>query len=260
MTRSLRLMTVPVLLSSAIAAGTASASDYQGEAEIGWTESHQWGGAFRYYLDPVSTDRGPLAEAAFLNRARGLELGVGYNTETSADTISGAFDYYSGDLYLSGGVSRTSASDDVFDSSGESYSARAGWMVMQNTRVSAGWTHARNRATVDLPGHSLRVSDSTDLIDVSVKHLMMLDGDSAINVTGGLVFNTDTDSTAFGTGLDYYPTRNLSIGTAVSHGNSSTDLEFNTQYFFTPNVSARAAWRNPEFGDSRFSLGLMGRF
>jgi hypothetical protein len=260
MTRNLRITTIPLILSSAVAAGAAVASDYQAEADVSWGQSHAWGGGLNYYLDPVSTDEGPLAEAAFINRATRLGLGAGYNTDTSAKSFGGSFDHYIGDLYLSGSASRTSLSTDASDSRGEHYSFRAGWMVMENTRLSAGWAHNRASTTVNLPGHSLRSSLSSDSINLDVKHLVMMGNDTALSLNAGVTSDTDFDHTAYGAGFDYYPTRRLSFGAGVGHSSLSTNYDLRTRYFITPNVSAEATWFHPEHGDSRVSLGLTARF
>jgi len=225
----------------------ATASDFRTELGAQYIDldgAEAWGADASFYFEPVSTGTGPLAEAPFLNRASNFSLSYLRDTDGDFSIPAAGLEVYAGDFYLAASYSRFSNGITLND-----FGARAGMMVAENTRVTLGYDN------VELPfGFDL------DIYTVGAKHLMLLDGDSALNLEGEFgVARNGSSEFAYAVQADYYFNRAFSIGARYSGVESDDQWGLGTRYFFTPRVSGGLEYNRAD-GDDAFGLRLAARF
>lgn len=230
----------------ALSAG-AMASDYNAEIGIQYVDfdvSHAWGADATIYFQPVSTGRGPLAEAPFINRAGNVNFAYLREKDGEFDVPAVGGEFYFGDYYLAANYTRFSNGFKLND-----YGVRGGMMVAENTRITLGYNRVEAPFGADL-----------DIFTAGLKHVLLLDGGTALNIEGeaGVARNGGSEF-VYALQADYYFNPSFSLGARVSGVGSDNEWGLGTRYFFTPRVSGGLEYTRSE-GDDIFGVRLAARF
>ena len=225
----------------------AAASDYQFELGGEYQDldvAKAWSADFRWYFQPVTLGTGPLAEAAFLNRASNIGLGYLRDTKGDFDAFGINAEAYFGDFYLASKYNRVS-----FAASFDNYGLTVGRMLGDRTRVTLGFERT------ELP-----FDQNFDIYALGVKHLAQFAGNTALNLEAeaGVARNGSSEF-AYQLGADYYLNRMLSIGAKYGGVGSDDGWGLRARYFFTPRVSAGVEYSR-EDGDNTYGFRLSARF
>ncbi|MGJ8674421.1 MAG: putative porin [Pseudoalteromonas sp.] len=205
-----------------------------------------------YYFSPVSTRKGPLAEAVFLNRSNSINAGFnrsevdfGGNSDSfNSWRIGGTVHVEDSGLFLNAGIAHANGSDSANYGLGAGYYLAKDWTVGINTNFDEDLEYLG--------------------VSVDTKKLYDLGGDTYLNLTAS-INNPDEGSTGYAAGADYYLNKNLSVGVGRSWSGSFTDgtTALNTNWFFTDTASVSISIARTEidsFSDNTFSLGASARF
>lgn len=223
-----------ILLSAAIAVLSSSvvyAQDYQFEVGAGYVNGDNGTNDFDAYglnaqlhLDKVDTSKGPLAEAAFLDKSSFLDL----SWVTSEDDVSGAD---SEDTFGIGGRFVT----------GKNIIIEANYTDFEDDsaiKVGVG-TYINNNMDVVV---SYQDYDKADLstLAVDMHGLHKLQGQTALAFDLGLSYLdvADEDAYRFSAGADYYLNNAFSIGAGVAFltadNYDASTVDIRADYFVTP--------------------------
>lgn len=230
----------------ALSAG-AAASDYNfelGGQYVDLDVAEAWGADATIYFQPVRTGSGPLAEAAFLNRASNVSFSYLRERSGDFDVPAVGAEFYFGDFYLAANYTRFSNGFKLND-----YGVRAGMMLAEHTRATVGYNRTELPFGIDL-----------DTYTVGLKHVMMLDGSSALNLEGevGLARNGSSEF-AYSVQADYFFNRSFSLGARYSGIGSDDEWGVGTRYFFTPRFSGGLEYSRAD-GSDIFGVRLAARF
>lgn len=267
-----KLTLITAVLASVSIASTA-AQAYQTELNGGYAytkfdnnddiKNHNADIGATYYFNPVDTSKGPLAEAAFLNRANNVGVQYDYNkTEFNKDSDSDVDHHQlgiNGEYYIPDTNFYTSAGlgwgkykyngGDKSDNDGMVYQAEVGYLPTPGLLLAVG-----------LAGRDDNGESETDPT-IRAKYVKQLAGDTALNLEGKARFNDNND--AYDVGADYYLDRTLSLGanyerTNFDNNNESVDaFGLRARKFFTENVSAEGS---VGFGDDTTTFGVRGTY
>jgi hypothetical protein len=203
------------------------------------------GGSATYYLSPVDTAKGPLAQAAFTTQSSSITAAYAYAQGASeldgkAHVLGGSGEFYIPtkllgldnilpikSLYAAGGVSRAK-----FESSNANdyqYNAEVGLLPVDNLLLSAGVVGNGNLGKDNDPNLSLRA-----------KYLTAHMG-SAVNLEGRIIFGDNRDK-FYQVTSDYYFDRTLSVGAIARYVGLSGEsdlygMNLNARKFVTENIS-----------------------
>lgn len=204
-------------------AGAAQAQDYQMEAGFNYVDlsvdtfsDSGIGVDFTYYLETVSTQAKPLAEAAFLGR--NSNLGASYLTydELDVDTLTLSGEFWFEDIYVNADYASSDDADDV--------SLNLGYMFKDGLLGYVG--------IIDADG----VEETTLLL--GTKYVAPM-GESYIAFEGELLTN-DGDNIISLSG-DYFINNALSVGARMAESDVEgveTTWGLGANYFIQPNISA----------------------
>lgn len=240
----------------------ALAQDYQMEAGVSYTSispdigssKSGFGIDFRYNFETVSTAGKPLAEAAFLGRNGGADIGYAVFDGTPDDTtaINIGADYWFEDVYVAATYVNF---DDGTDKEG-AIGLKAGYMIDDNLRVHVGFS---NKGYVE----GLGIGDE-NTISLGAKYVADLGG-NFVNFEGEYINSSDYKS--FAVSGDYFFTHEFSAGVGVTKTDiSSADkaaIDIGAKYFIMPNVSGEVAYTLNNGGvdkDNAIGLRLAARF
>jgi len=235
---------------SALAQDTFTSSVYGAYANYENVDQYNVVGS--YYFSPVSTRKGPLGEAVFLNRSNSINAGFshaaidfgGNSFSSNSWSIGGTVHVEDSGLFLNGAIAQANGSDRGYYGLGAGYYLSKDWSVSINTDFDE-----------DLEYRG---------VSVDTKKLYDLGGDTYLNLTAS-INNPDQGSTGYAIGTDYYLNKNLSVGVGRSWSGSFTDgtTALNTNWFFTDTASLSVSIARTEidsFSDNTFSLGASARF
>lgn len=273
---------IPLAALGAILSSTyVSADDYQSEISVVYfnsdsehTDSSGYGIGGRYFFNPVNTSQGPLAEAAFLQRAS--SVGLNYTRSESDHDFShpdgftsqgtGEDDSYSlrTDFYLPNSIFYAG----LTLSHGE-YSYRE--RVQQNAELpSETFKQQGSETNVSAvlgitPIDGLRIStafyedyDLSEDWNLSARWVTESMGPT-IAFTGGYAHAGGLD--VVNLGADYYIDRSFSIGLTHSDAlelDDSASTSIRARKFFTENFSVQAEYVDDRYGS--YNLGATMRF
>ena len=204
------------------------------------------GGA--YYFNKVDTSKGPLAEAAFLDRASniGLILATG---EVDGDNEDFDVDSYAAGSRIvigEGGwlVDLGAGRDEIENQDEDTFSIGGGKYVLENTAVVLGYTNVDS----DIDGES-------DEYDLGVEHLWLFD-QGALKLDGNIGridLDEGDDVDVWGLDTTYYVTDRLGFGAGYGQEDSDdTDLEswsLFAQWFVTEKVALALGYTNEQEND-----------
>jgi hypothetical protein len=198
-----------------------------------------------YFLDTVDTSKGPLAEAAFLDRASSVQV----------DYSNGEFDGIFGDVDVEGyGIEGRYVFDqsgwlvdfgyrqDEFDNDDiETFSIGAGKYIAENTALVVSYANTEDDFDVD-----------SDAYGVNLEHLWSLE-QGAIKLDAGYTF-VDPDQgdevNVFSVDGTYYVNNSLGFGVSYALADSDdTDLEdwsLYSEWFINEQVAVSLAYTESE--------------
>lgn len=210
-----------------------------------------------YYFDPVTTDKGPLAEAVFLNRVDSVRGTFTRNELDYADSfvdrfsldinswsVGGTYHFENTGLFLSADVAHVNGDNAA------GYGLSAGYYLSGDWTVSVATNFDEN---LEYQGFGL-----------ATKKLIDLGGDRFLNLQA-TYNNPDEGRANYRVGADYYFNKRLSLG--LSHAwarefdRGTTAL--NGQWFVADNLSITAQITDTDVrGDSEngYGLGIAARF
>ena len=273
--------------------------EVQGQSEHVETQGfdNTWTGDIQgtYYFKDVDASKGPLAEAAFLNKASSIALGYHYDKEviqgkgtrpnfnnqtygvkaegyapTPYMPVYGSLSYYHTD---SDGKNYKSADD-----RGDRYALELGVMPTDNFLLAVGYTSVADQYSIDASkalnygllkanGESDAIGDDQDAVTARAKYVGNIDNTNmAIGFEVNSVFANG--NAAYGASTDLYLTPKLSVGVSfadVSEFDASYGAVWggNVNYFITPAFSVGANYvkadaKNGNTADSQ-SMGLTAK-
>ena len=269
-----------IFVISSMALGlTAGAQAFQGDVEVGYsdgdiesadTESYDISGT--YYFSPVDNSKGPLAEAAFLDRADGLMLSFldgeveesGFedvDTESRSAELHLAHDETG--LYASLGYARSEAGNSIGEADATIISAGVGKYVSENGLLSFNYINFE----IDLDGFG---QEDVDTFSVDYKQVVI--GDISYSYEASLAYNSPDNndinsSTSVLLGATVYPMNTLGLGISYStnleevNNTDSEALSLHARWFATEELSLALVYVDGEsadddFDDIRLSLNL----
>lgn len=197
-------------------------------------ELYRAGGTF--YFNTVDSEGGPLAEAAFLNRASNMSAAFTYADNNGTDITS------------------TNLGVEVFLPNSILYGAFNYSMVDVAGEDDDSWNARLGITPID--GLLLTTTKTQDVDydpNIQAKYVMELAGGQALNLHGAINF---ADSTTFYTaGMDYYLTAQTSLGFEYSDATDRASDVFETytvrgKHFFNETVYLAAHYTNTEFVDT----------
>lgn len=226
-----------------------------------------------YYFKDVDASKGPLAEAAFLNKASNVSVAYTYeqyNVKHAEDYQIGTYGvkgeaYFttpytsSIPLYASASYNHTdldSKNSNDKDDNGERYALEVGAMPTDNFLLAVGYTNVANQFSLDTfrvlnkgfvnaVGETASINDKQDAVTARTKYVGAIDGTNmSIGFDAGLVFG---DATSYEFNTDLYLTPKLSVGASFA-GTSESEAVFdklwgaNVNYFITPSISVGASY------------------
>lgn len=227
-----------------------------------------------YYFNNVDSSKGPLAEAAFLNKASNVSLGYHYgkyNVKNGVDYENSTFGVkgeayfttpYTGalPLYTSGSYNHTyldGKNNVTSDDRGDRYALEVGAEPTQNFLLAVGYTRVNpiGLDTSDILNYgiakaygesSTTFGDHKDFVTARAKYVGAIDNTNmAIGFEAKGIFNSDRG--AYGLKTDLYLNPALSVGVSfadTSRLNSGFDHVWgaNVNYFITPAVAVGASY------------------
>ncbi len=185
---------------------------------VNWSDTNNttnW--LFTYYFDEITTETGPRAEAAFLNRANSLSLPAGGNESSLG------FEYFgkSHDFYVS-----------LKNEENVHGQLHLGWMVDTNWLVA---------------GHGEYSDFNGGTYGIYTKRVFSLDNGGFFNVKLGYdknkfatTYNLNTEQ--FYAEMDYYIDQDLSFGVSIvdnqdDHFGDDYSVEYRANWFVTDEMS-----------------------
>lgn len=252
--------------------------ELQGQSEHldvkGYDKTYTGQGQGTFYFKDVDSSKGPLAEAAFLNKASNVQLGYHYNkleadnggprTQTQAygAKVEG---YYTlpalpaVPMYGSASYSHTQSKNKStsYKDNGDRYALEIGAMPTDNFLLAVGYTSVANPYSLDnfkafnngllIAQNEAGVANQRkDAITARAKYVGNID-----NTNMAFGFEVDSifanDNAAYGLATDLYLTPKLSVGMTYAD-TSSYDSVYgrvwggNVNYFITPVVSVGATY------------------
>ncbi|HEY4713013.1 MAG TPA: putative porin [Aquirhabdus sp.] len=211
-----------------------------------------------YYFNPVQANSGPLAEAAFIERASNVSAGYGYSQNNDYDVkadsfnVGGEFYVPNSNFYAAASLGRTNTKVKGFKQFGENdYSVQIGLLPITNLLLTFG-----------VVGIDSKGSDETDPT-LSAKYLTKLNNND-VNLEGNVQFGEDSDH--IGVSGDYYLDRTLSVGASfdldtVDGADDDYSFGVNARKFIAPNISVQGGVNVGKASDNdNFGLAVGGTY
>ncbi len=261
----MKKLAIASALLSAVALTTGTAAHaYQAEvgASLGYIDpdhgssGSSYGLKGTYYLEPVQVRDSPLAEAAFLDRASNVSVGVNYDdADRSDELVYGVEAEYfvpNSKFYVSGELSRSEVSESGrSDTDTTLFGAEVGYLLAPGLLVAAGLT-----------GYDNKHNDGVDPT-IRAKYVTKLPTTGKdINFEGGASFG---DLDEYFLGVDYYLDKTLSIGGDYYDNDLANTSEFGikARKFIDPQLSVEGRIGFGEIGSNdynKFALAAKYRF
>ena len=259
-------------LAAALLASMSAANAYQTEVgasyentdfDAGDLDTFAIGG--KYYFNPVSNSTGPLAEAAFLNRASNIGLGYANASgdgDEDIDAIGVSAEYYipNTQFYVGGSINRTDFGGDK----GNGYALEVGFLPMTgwiaaigvaDTEESVDPLQVSKLGFVSTAGSALAAGEDT-AVTLRTKYVGKV-GTNDVNLEAqGLI----GDENAFRVAGDLYLDPTLSVG--ISYADSTVEdsdgvFGIRAQKFLTPVAAVGIGYSTTDGADA---FGINGTF
>ncbi len=184
-----------------------------------------------YYFNAVQAKSGPLAEAAFIERASNVNAGYVYVQNDTSDFKVHGFnlggEFYVPNTNFYAAADFDTAKVESIDLRGAGYQAKVGYLPITNLLLTVG-----ANGFIDVPGN-----DDVNPT-VSAKYLTKI-GNNDVNLEGDAVFTNNGDK--YTISGDYYVDRTLSLGASAStttdQADDSYEFGINARQFVTNNIS-----------------------
>ena len=250
--------------------------EVQGQSEYVDTKANDknFTGALQgtYYFKDVDASKGPLAEAAFLNKASNVSVGYAYqqyNVKNGVDYQVGTYGlkgeaYFttpytaSIPLYASASFNHTDLDGKnavSSDDKGERYALEVGAMPTDNFLVAVGYTRTNPFAldTSDILGYGIAhsfgestFSDNKDFTTARMKYVGAIDDTNmSIGFEAKTIFNNSNAAYSFKTDLFLNPALSVGVSfadTAGLHTGFDHVWGADVNYFVTPAISVGASY------------------
>ena len=248
-----------------------------------------------YYFKDVDTSKGPLAEAAFLNKASSIALGYHFNKmneykggddafKANVSTFGGKAEGYYATPYMPvyGSVSYyhtlTDGKNGWTNDRGDRYALEVGAMPADNFLLAVGYTSVTDQFALDASkainygvlksyGETLSIGNHEDAVTARAKYVGNIDN---TNMAMGFEVNSVfvNGHGAYGLNTDLYLTPKFSVGASFADV-SNFDAGYgavwggNVNYFITPAFSVGANYvkadaKNGNTADGQ-SIGLTAK-
>lgn len=215
----------------AVAAASSQADTVVAEIGAGYSKYDVDGNSLNainlygtWFINTLTTDGLPLAEAAFLTKANSLTLT--YDSIESGDvtTLTARGEFYIPSAYLYLAPYYSSVDFDGFGSEND-WGVEIGVTPIDGLLISTTY------------------SDEYDYeLNLDAKYVTQLSGDTAINIELGYAKAGDGEGDdTFDLGADYFFDSTLSVGAAIIDSDE-TGYAIRTRKFFTQTVSAEASY------------------
>lgn len=210
---------------------------YQGVDVPGTTTTDETvglAGSATYYFNAVQAKSGPLAEAAFIERASNVSAGYAYVHSDTSDFRVHGFNL-GGEIYVPNtnfyaAADFATAKVESFDVDGATYAAKIGYLPIANLLLTVG-------AEGEIDTNNSSTNEDTNPT-ISAKYLTKI-GNNDVNLEGDAVFTDDGDT--YTVSGDYYIDRALSLGASVSATTDQKDDNYtvgiNARQFIADNIS-----------------------
>lgn len=249
-------------IAAALATSVAFAEDYQFELGASYTTGDEadtdfdgFGFYGEFHFDNVDTTKGPLNEAAFLDKSSSVAVGWDTSEADGADdsndmlSVAGRFVTSSNWIFEVGYVdTSTMGSDDFVIGAG------VGLYLNDNLDLVVSY------ATAD-------EADSSSL-GVDLHGVNSLSGETALAYDFGAAYLDDGEETGFGllAGIDYYFNKSFNLGASVALTSvdevDESAISVGVDYFVAPSIklSADFVTQGQDADGSAFVLGAAVRF
>lgn len=207
-----------------------------------------------YFFDQVSTTKGPLAEASFLDLQSSVSVLLAHNEIDKDDfnlgIISGTYSLEGSGAFVTGSIAHFS---DIDGPNNKLYGFGAGYYLRDDWAVLG---EAEFDEDLEYLGFA-----------VGTKKLLSLGGDRFLNLEARYN-NVDSGKDSFSVSSDYYVNSNFSVGIGVAWDDELFDPDesvytVRTEWFVSPSVSIQAAVDYIDGtgdSDTAFTLGASARF
>jgi hypothetical protein len=211
-----------------------------------------------YYFKNVSSSSGPLAEAAFIQRASSISANYNYtyaendfaHRNINQVGIGGQLYVPNSDFYAAAGVTHINGQGN--STNGGAYNLSVGILPINDLLLTVGLV-----STYDLPNNE---TDPT----IHAKYLTKI-GVNDVNIEGGARFGNHDNS--YNLRGDYYLDRTLSIGATynlqtLDHADDAYTIGLNARKFIAENISVQGGVSagNDHNGDSTFGVNVGGTY
>lgn len=247
----------------------AMADEYQYELSIGYDRLKQTGSAGykgdtwslsgTYYLDSIDDSAGPLAEAAFLNKASFLNAHYGYLAKDfDGDAFGVGGEYVTNEHGIILGASYDWADDVRLDSitgsaDVDSYRLTIGQYLTDTTTVRLSYQND------DIDASNSLFDYEVDTVGLNVRHLtgdlgnglhLALEGDLE-RIQRDIRYGSKYRNTLMGVGADLYLNQNFSVGAGYHYitGDDEFDgdgFEVRARYHLNPQFFVAAKYGHEE--------------
>ncbi|CAA0097148.1 Uncharacterised protein [BD1-7 clade bacterium] len=198
----------------------------------------------RVYLTPVSIEKGPLALAAFFDKASAFDLN--YNRVISDNRTENIGLGYSG--VTSDIIYRASVNSNIGEKRQEqrSYNIEAGAYISDWHTLTGSLQYSRGRSYADNPGFGnvapFRSEAASDSYSMAVNYLGVVplgSSDQFLQINGSLGYgtgtgkfdsaiaqsNSDNSSFSLRAGVTWYPIKSLGLSANLNHFTANSDSE-----------------------------------
>lgn len=265
--------------------------EVQGQSEYlqtkGYDSTYTGDGQGKFYFKDVDASKGPLAEAAFLNKASNVQLGYHFDRQKEFNDRSSsvktqsygakAEGYYASSyvpvpVYGSVSYSHTDVTDKETGykdkNRGDRYALEVGAMPADNFLLAVGYTNVTNAYALDNfkafnngvlnarnEAKTANYRYKTDAVTARAKYVGAID-----NTNMAVGFEVDSifvhGSAAYGLASDLYLTPKISVGatyadTSAFHSGTDHIWGGNVNYFVTPAVAVGATFTKANATDGK---------
>jgi len=269
-----QIMKKLIAISIVAASFPALAETYRGEVNAGYgmgetkfgdykNDVSAWNVGGTYYLKDVSTDKGPLAEAAFLSKVSSVGATVSSATiegDDGADDVTatnGAIGFHvvgSSDIIAEGSLYHSEFEDTP--EKAEAISVGVGTYLDDHHAIVVSYNFEHNDNAGLLRG--------SETFDATYHGFLPLSGDSSLSYDASLEYTNieyhgggDDDGIGVNAGITYYPMKTLglsaSLGQFKAGDVTTTDYAVGAEYFFTSTIAASLAYSFDKLDDDNDS-------
>lgn len=230
---------------SLLAASIANASDYQfdvagliANTDSDFGDATTLGVGIEFHFVPVDTSKGPLAEAAFINKSSNISA---IQLWQESDDFDSDATIVSGELYIPNTMFYVGVDYAYLNGNNDedSWTLTAGVTPIENLLVTTSYNE-----DVDYEPN------------VAAKYLFALSNGATL-VANGKFESVDNGDDTIGAGLDYYFNRYTGVGFNITDSNGNQETEIHIRHFFLDDAYAGLSYADNDFADT---IAISGGF